>query len=189
MRIGYEVIDRKNQDNIKEKTLLEELDVEKLFLDKSTDKLMYNSNLKRMLLDYVRRGDIIVVRRISFLAKNTRDFINLIIELHEKGVFFVSLRENIDTSTEDGCYLFKIVEYLRELDTNFMVLGQREGYNKAIQEGRSVGRPSIVIDNALFEALYTEWKNGNITAVAFREKLNVKPNTFYRLVAKYEGRL
>lgn len=52
--------------------------------------------------------------------------------------------------------------------------------------GRAVGRPEATYPEE-WESVYAEWKDGSITAVSAMEKLNLKKNTFYNLVRRYEA--
>ena len=47
------------------------------------------------MLDYVRKGDTVVVESISRFARNTRDLLDLVEQLSTKGVEFVSQKEAI----------------------------------------------------------------------------------------------
>ena len=52
--------------------------------------------------------------------------------------------------------------------------------------GRAVGRP-VAEYPAGWEAVYTAWKAGEITAVQSMERLSLKKSTFYNLVKRYEA--
>lgn len=76
------------------------LGTEKAFIEKISGG-MDRPQLKAML-DYVREGDTPVVESHSRLVRNTKDLLSIVEELERKGVAFVSLKENIDTSTHQG---------------------------------------------------------------------------------------
>lgn len=52
--------------------------------------------------------------------------------------------------------------------------------------GRCVGRPAAELPEE-WETVYSEWKAGNMTAATAMERLNLKRNTFYNLVKRYEA--
>lgn len=63
-----------------------------------------------------------------------------------------------------------------------------EGSGKKVSKktGRCIGRPPIPFpDN--FEEYYSKWKNKELTAVATMKILQLKPNSFYKLVHQYEA--
>ena len=53
--------------------------------------------------------------------------------------------------------------------------------------GRCIGRPSIQFPEH-FDLYYKKWKNKEITATAAMKFLGLKPNSFYKLVHKYESK-
>ena len=60
------------------------------------------------MMDYVRKGDIVVVESISRFARNTRDLLELIDQLEGKEVTFLSQKEAIDTSTPTGKFMLTV---------------------------------------------------------------------------------
>lgn len=52
--------------------------------------------------------------------------------------------------------------------------------------GRAVGRPEATFPGE-WESVYQQWKAKDITAVSAMEKLNLRRNTFYNLVRRYEA--
>ena len=50
------------------------------------------------------------------IARNTRDLLTIVSELIEKGVEFVSLKENIDTTTPQGKFMLTVFGALGELE-------------------------------------------------------------------------
>lgn len=64
----------------------------------------------------------------------------------------------------------------------------REGIEAAKLRGVYKGRVPIKIDETLFESTYKRWKDGEITAIMAMGIVGLKPNTWYRRVAKMESR-
>jgi DNA invertase Pin-like site-specific DNA recombinase len=64
---------------------------------------------------------------------------------------------------------------------------QREGIEAAKLRGVYKGRKPIEMPET-FAKVYSRWKNKEITAVRAMELLNLKPNTFYKMVKQYETR-
>jgi len=62
---------------------------------------------------------------------------------------------------------------------------QKEGLDAAKKNNKKFGRPKIQKpDN--FDEVYRLWKDKKITAVSAMKKLNLKKNTFYKLVKENE---
>ena len=112
MKIGYIRVSTEEQNTARQEALLRELDVDEIFIDKASGKNADRPELTRMM-NYVRRGDTVIVESISRFARNTRDLLDLVERLTEKQVEFVSRKEAIDTTTPTG--KFMLTPYLRLL--------------------------------------------------------------------------
>ena len=67
-----------------------------------------------------------------------------------------------------------------------MPTDETTGKKKSAKTGRSIGRPSISFPDGWSE-IYGQWKTGKLTATAAMQRLNLKRNTFYKLVKQYEA--
>ena len=160
--------------------MAQEQNAEKVFADKASGKNTDRAAFKEMMA-FVRAGDTVVVESISRIARNTRDLLSIVSELTEKGVEFVSLKENIDTTTPQGRFMLTVFGALAELERENILERQREGIEIAKSEGKYKGRKPIDYNEAQMKALCKKWRAGEITATAMKE-LGLKPNTFYRRV-------
>ena len=183
MKIGYIRVSTREQNIARQEVLMKELGVDEIFIDKMSGKNMNRPELKRMM-HYVRKGDFVIVESISRFARNTKDLLELIEQLKEKNVEFISKKENIDTTTPTGKFMLTVFGAVAELEREHILQRQAEGIAIAKEDGKYKGRKKIVNDK--FEKVYTEWKSGNISAVRAMELLGMKRNTFYRRVAEYE---
>ena len=95
MKIGYIRVSTQEQNTIRQEVMMEQLGVEELYIDKASGKNTDRPQLKKMM-EYVRRGDTLIVESISRFARNTRDLLNLMEQLSAKEVEFVSKKEAID---------------------------------------------------------------------------------------------
>ena len=139
-------------------------------------------------MDYVREGDTVVVDSYSRFARNTRDLLALVDRLKEKGVFFESMKENVDTSTVQGQLIMTIFAGLAEFERKQTLQRQAKGIALAKTQGKYKGRKRIATDTAAFKEQYKKWKGRKITARAAMAVLGIKPNTFYRRVREHEYR-
>lgn len=98
MKIGYIRVSTQEQNTIRQEVLMESLGVEEVYIDRMSGKNTNRPQLQKMM-DYVRHGDVVIVESISRFARNTRDLLELVERLSEKGVEFVSRKEAIDTTT------------------------------------------------------------------------------------------
>lgn len=63
---------------------------------------------------------------------------------------------------------------------------QADGIATAKRQGKHLGRPILKFDMQLFEDVYKEWKNGNITGVQAMAMANMKKTSFYKNVKIFE---
>ena len=104
MKIGYIRVSTTEQNTIRQEILMNDLGVDGIYMDKVSGKNTHRPQLKSML-EYVRRGDTVIVSEISRFARNTRDLLDLVETLTAKGVEFVSKKEAIDTTTPTGKFM------------------------------------------------------------------------------------
>lgn len=157
--------------------------IKKVFIDKMSGKDTNRPQLQAML-DYVREGDVVVVSDFSRLARSTRDMLQIVQELTDKGVGLISLKENIDTDTPQGRFMLTVFAALAELERETILQRQREGIAIAKQQGKYKGRKPIPFNEDRFRAECKKWRNGEQTAVATMKKLDIKRNRFYQIVKK-----
>lgn len=177
MKIGYIRVSTQEQNTIRQEVLMEQLGVEELYLDRASGKNTQRPQLQQMLA-YVRRGDTVIVESISRFARNTRDLLDLVEQLTEKGVEFVSQKEAIDTTTPTGKFMLTIFGAVAELEREYILQRQREGIAAAKMQGKYTGRNPIQVPG--MELVVKQWRAGEMTAVQAMRKLNLKPSTFYR---------
>ena len=82
-------VSSQGQNTARQEVLMQELGVERVFIDKQSGKDTSRPELKRMM-EYVREGDVVIVESISRFARNTRDLLELVEQLTEKKGEFIS---------------------------------------------------------------------------------------------------
>lgn len=187
MKIFYLRVSTQEQNLDRQRKLAKDEKAEKIFEEKASGKNTERPQLQKML-DFCREGDTVCVESISRLARSTRDLLNIVDKLNKKDVGFVSYKENIDTNTPQGRFVLTIFAALAELEREQTLQRQKEGIAIAKSQGKYLGRQPITIDEDKFKKGYKEWKDKKITARIFMNRLNLKPNTFYRRIKQYEER-
>ena len=185
MKIGYIRVSTQEQNTVRQEDLMERLGVELVYMDKLSGKARDRPALQTMM-DFVRAGDTVVVESISRFARNTRDLLELVDALTEKGVEFISKKENIDTTTPAGKFMLTVFAAVAELERGYILDRQKEGIAIAQSEGKYKGRKPAEIDEQLWNSLYLLWSEGKISAVEFMGRMGMKKSTFYRRVKNEE---
>ena len=179
MKIGYIRVSTQGQNTIRQEVLMEALGVDEVYIDRMSGKNTNRPELQKMM-EYVRRGDTVIVESISRFARNTRDLLELVEQLTAKGVEFVSKKEAIDTTTPTGKFMLTVFGAVAELEREYILQRQREGIAIAKEQGKYAGRKPIRTPE--FEQVTAKWRSGAITAAEAMRTLHVSKSTFYRRI-------
>ncbi|MDQ2785559.1 MAG: recombinase family protein [Chloroflexota bacterium] len=110
-------------------------------------------------LDYLRDGDVLVVWRLDRLGRSLKYLIEVITRLHERGIGFRSLTEQIDTTTSGGKLIFHVFGALAEFERDIIRERTQAGLASARARGRMGGRPKKIgtpAKVAMAKALYAD---------------------------------
>lgn len=179
MKIGYIRVSTQEQNTIRQEVLMEALGVDEVYIDRMSGKNTNRPELQKMM-EYVRRGDTVIVESISRFARNTHDLLELVEQLTAKGVEFVSKKESIDTTTPTGKFMLTVFGAVAELEREYILQRQREGIAIAKELGKYAGRKPIRTPE--FEQVTAKWRSGAITAAEAMRTLHMSKSTFYRRV-------
>lgn len=182
MKIGYIRVSTQEQNTMRQEVLMQELGVDEVYIDRLSGKNTDRPELKKMT-DYVRKGDTVIVESISRFARNTRDLLDLVEKLSEKGVEFVSKKEAIDTTTPTGKFMLTVFGAVAELEREYILQRQQEGIAIAKAKGKYRGRKPIERSN--FDAVEKLWRAGTISAAEAMRRLDMSRSTFYRKVRQH----
>ena len=186
-KIGYIRVSTEHQETARQQEIMCGYQVDRIFSEKLSGANTDRPQLRAML-DYVREGDTLNIESISRLGRSTKDLLNIIDTLIEKGVTLVSHKENIDTDTPAGKFMLTVFAALSQLEREQLKQRQREGIEIAKAQGKYTGRKPIPTDWTRFGQLYGEWRAKDITGRDFMRRMDMSENTFYRRVREYEIR-
>ncbi len=184
-KIGYIRVSTEHQETARQQEIMCDYQVDRIFSEKLSGANADRPQLRAML-DYVREGDTLYVESISRLGRSTKDLLNIIDALTEKGVTLISHKEKIDTDTPTGKFMLTVFAALSQLERKQLKQRQREGIEIAKAQGKYTGRKPIPTDWTRFGQLYGEWRAKDITGRDFMRRMDMPANTFYRRVREYE---
>ncbi len=130
----------------------------KMMVDRSVSKVFSEQTGSRAaelcarqdLLNFAREGDSVLVDSLQVIARSIGELLDVVQQLTERGVTFVSVSEDIDTRNDQGKFLLKVLKAMSNLDTDSIV-GQRrdkdakELADKTAQEARAAQPQSKVL--------------------------------------------
>lgn len=184
MNIAYVRVSTIEQNEERQIQGLEKHGIEKWFIEKASAKDTNRPKLKE-LLDFAREGDTIYIHDFSRLARSTTDLLQIVEQLQAKAISLVSNKENIDTSTPTGKLMLTMIGAINEFERTNLKERQAEGIAIAKSKGKYKGRKTIERPSN-WEEVYSKWKQREITGVAAMDLLELKRNTFYKMIKEYE---
>ena len=187
--IGYVRVSTVEQNEARQIEALKKHNIKKWFIEKVSAKDTNRPELKNMM-EYVREGDTVYIHDFSRLARSTKDLLDIVETLQEKGVHLVSNKENIDTSTPTGKLMLTMIGAIAEFERTNLLERQREGIMIAKERDKTLppdkrtykGRKAIQIDDNVFDNLYERYQRRELTKVQFAKELNVSRPTLDKLI-------
>jgi DNA invertase Pin-like site-specific DNA recombinase len=113
MLIGYARVSTQDQDPELQIRALTEVGCEKIFSEKASGAQRDRPELGA-LLDYIRKGDTLVVWKMDRLTRSLKQLLETVEGLEERGIGFKSVTESIDTTKPGGRLVFTIFGALAE---------------------------------------------------------------------------
>lgn len=92
MKVGYVRVSTQEQNTARQEVLMEQLGVEKIFIDKASGKNTDRPEFKKMM-DFVREGDTLVVESYSRLSRSTKDLLETVEKLKRKALSLSAKRK------------------------------------------------------------------------------------------------
>lgn len=184
MNIGYVRVSTIEQNEGRQLEALKDKNIEKWFIEKVSAKDTNRPQLQ-LMLEFAREGDTIFIHSFDRLARSTKDLLDIVEKLGDKGIHLVSNKENIDTSTATGKLMLTMIAAIAEFERENMLERQKEGIAIAKEQGKFKGRKAIDYPNN-WKEVYEKWKSREITGNKAMEDLGLKRNTFYKLVKEYQ---
>ena len=183
MKIGYVRISTRDQNTARQDELMKSLGVEKVFTDKLSGKNTSRDEFQKMMA-FLREGDTLYVESISRLARSTRDLLQTVAILSDRGVTLVFDKEKLDTETPHGKFVLTIFGAVAELERDAMLQRQREGIEIAKAEGKYKGRQSIPVTDRFFTVAQA-WANGHLELRKAVAQSGMSQATFFRRCKEY----
>jgi DNA invertase Pin-like site-specific DNA recombinase len=87
------------------------------------------------VIEFLRPGDELVVARLDRLGRDTRDVLNIVHEVEQKGANVTVLDPHVSTRAPTGHMLFTVLGMVAQMERRFMRERQREGIEKAKRAG------------------------------------------------------
>jgi DNA invertase Pin-like site-specific DNA recombinase len=146
-KIGYARVSTLDQDHATQEVRLRAAGCEIVRAEKVSGKTRDGRDELAAVLEFIRPGDELVVVKLDRLGRSTRDVLNLVHELEQKGAGLRVLEPEFCTSTDTGRILVTVLGMVAEMERKFILERQRTGIEAAKKNGVYKGRkPTVPAD-------------------------------------------
>jgi DNA invertase Pin-like site-specific DNA recombinase len=113
--------------------------------------------LDRLIADaHRRRFDAVAVWKFDRFARSVSHLLRALETFKALGIDFVSLSEQVDTSTPTGKMVFTMLGAVAELERSLIDERVRAGIRNARAKGKTLGRPRVAVHGATIAALRSQ---------------------------------
>lgn len=183
MKVGYVRVSTVEQNPARQDELMKSFGVDKVYSEKLSGKDTKRPQFQEMI-DFLREGDTLYVESFSRLSRSTRDLLDTVNTLNEKGVSLVSDKEKIDTTTPQGRLVMTVFAAIYQFERENTLERQREGIAIAKRQGKYKGRKPIEVTDA-FLKIARKWEKGELQLKDAVEESGVSQSTFFRKCKQY----
>jgi len=183
MKIGYARVSTKDQKLEMQLEALEEHGCELIFKEKKSSA-KERPELDKMLAQ-LRKDDQVVVWKLDRLGRSLRHLVNLVNKFHEIGVQFVSLNDNIDTTTAQGRLMFNLFASFAEFERELISERTKAGLENARAKGHKGGRkPGLSKESKMkaWNALHLLRTKPEMSVKDIQKELGISKGTYYRYI-------
>ena len=173
--IGYARVSSNDQDTSIQAAALRKAGCAVVRVEKASGKSREGRDELASILEFIRPGDVLVVTKLDRLGRNTRDALNLVHELDERGACLRVLEPAIDTCGPMGRMVLTVLGMVAEMELSFLKDRQRAGIEAAKAKGIYKGRPPT-----FDRAKILELRKQGMGATAIAEAVGCKRGNVYK---------
>lgn len=153
-RIGYARISTSEQLIDLQVNALKQYGCDEIFCDEGVSGSIHplKRGRAKAAISSLQKGDILVVWKLDRLGRSLKNVLDTIDNLKDNEIQFVSLTENIDTTTATGRAFLQITGIFSELERNLISERTREGLKAARRRGVTLGRRRKLSDSDIHAA-------------------------------------
>lgn len=182
MILGYVRVSTIEQNEERQLVTMQKYNVGKVYSEKVSAKDTNRPQLQA-LLKFARKGDTIVIHDFSRLARSTKDLLEIVENLQEKGVKLISAKESLDISTPGGKLMLSMLASIYEFERANMLERQKEGIAIAKEKHLYDKKP---IKNDKLKKYVEMIDNKQITKIQASKELNISRVTLDKLIKEYK---
>lgn len=176
-RIGYARVSTTDQSTEVQVDKLKAAGCSIIRTEKVSGKSREGRDELQTILDFIHPGDTLVVAKLDRLGRSTRDVLNIVHELQQKGASLEVLEPAISTNGPLGAVVLTVLGMVGEMELGFIRSRQREGIEKAKAMGVYKGRP-VTLDHTKV----VEMHKAGVGATEIAAKLRCSRSAVYKVL-------
>src|ERR1700719_1482918 len=142
--IGYARVSTTDQDLSIQEAALRAVGCDVIRAEKQSGTSTQGRAELRTVLEFIGKGDVLLVTRVDRLARSIGDLQDIVRTLKAKGAILKATEQPIDTGTAAGKCFLDMLGVFAEFETNLRRERQLEGIAKAKAAGVYKGRPPSI---------------------------------------------
>ncbi len=187
MLVGYAKVSTLDQKLDRQMDQLEKYGIDRrnIYFEKITGKKKERPELKRMILELIP-GDVVIVSDLTRISRSTRDLLDIVDKIKEKGAAIKSIKDTwLDTSSDNpyNDFLLTVMSGISQLERDLTSQRTKEGLVSAKSRGRVGGRPSKINEKAETVTLFL---NSGYSIKKIEEETGLSRSTIYRIKREFE---
>ena len=179
MNYGYARVSTYEQNLNLQLDALEAAGCDKIFKDEGVTGAATTRPGLNEALAVLQSGDILTVWKLDRLGRSLQHLITVIEDMQSKNIGFISLSENIDTTTAGGKLIFHIFGALSEFERSLIIERTNAGLQAAKKRGKRLGRPPL-LSKAQINHADNMIRSGQETSSGMAALYGVERTTLYR---------
>ncbi|MFT6835005.1 MAG: DNA invertase Pin-like site-specific DNA recombinase [Francisellaceae bacterium] len=184
MKFGYARVSKSQQSLDIQIKNLKKAGCDEIYQEKSSGANDSREQLNT-LISKLRDGDIVCVTRLDRLGRRMIKLVSLINDFYSKGVQFVSLENNIDTTTPMGMLLFNMCAAFSEMERELLRERVIAGLESAKEKGRKGGRPKSLTASEADKVMALK-KSGEFSVKQIISMMKISKSVYYRTINESE---
>jgi DNA invertase Pin-like site-specific DNA recombinase len=182
MKIGYARVSTDGQTLDAQQSALREAGCDQIFAEKISGAKSDRPQLAAAIAT-LAAGDTLIVCKLDRLARSTRDLLNTLATIGDKGATFRSLGDGwADTTTPHGRLMVTVLGGLAEFERHLILARTSEGRTRAKASGVKFGRKAKLSPHQQAEVIRRRAQGETLTALA--KSYGVAHSMIYRLTAE-----
>lgn len=190
MKVGYARVSTQDQNLDLQVDALKAAGCEVIYQEKASGKNMDRPELKN-LMAALQPGHSLVVWKLDRLGRSLKDLIDQVASLGKQQVAFISLKENIDTSTATGELIFHVFGALAQFERALTIERTQAGLKAARLRGKKGGRPPGISKAQWSKAcsVKTLWDLKTKSMAEIAQDLDISESTAFRYLKRVREHL